>query len=117
MLPNEVVELLQAALLDEAHAILQYKLHALRALPVCTVPFNDVAEHLNEHAEAEEDHYKRLYDHLRRNGVEPKFGNDQLIHYSDSANDIVKAHQEAERGAIDTYTKSNYAILCLIITT
>jgi len=104
MLSN-IVDLLQSALQDEAHAILQYKLHALRALPVCTVPFNDVADHLAEHAESEEGHYKRLYDHLRRNGVEPKFGNDELIHHGDGANDVVKAHQEAERGAIDAYTE------------
>jgi bacterioferritin len=102
---NETAALLQSALLDEAHAILQYQLHAARVLPDGDVPFNDVAEHLDEHADSEKGHYKRIYDHLRRNGVEPKFGNDELIHHGDGVNEVVAAHQEAERGAIDTYTK------------
>ena len=102
---NDTVELLQAALLDEAHAVLQYLLHSSRVLPDGDVPFNDVSDHLKEHADAEQGHYQRLYDHLRRNGVEPKFGNDELIHHGDGVNAVVKAHQEAERGAIDAYTK------------
>jgi len=103
MLNDKIIALIQHALESEAQAASQYQIHAKRIQPQCAVPFNDVADHLEEHADAEMEHYNRLFNHLKANGVEPKFGVEALINYGDTVADVVQAHQEAELSAIKEY--------------
>jgi bacterioferritin len=97
---ENLIVLLMKALSDEWNANLQYKIHASRMRGLFADP---IAEHLDAHANDEQDHAERLTKHFYSHGLPIDVTVE--VHPGNEALEMIKLDMDDEVAAIDLYTK------------